>query len=213
MKIVLLASAAALIATAAVAAPPKSSATATSPTAKPQAATPAETTEAALPPDTSGVTDDEVKKVAMIGAANQKLTDAADKGSDKAQAQAALGSQQMALFKTQGLTMDRYNTVATMAQSNKALAARIAKANPDTAAVTSAVQDAQTAANSSAPGPQSNAAAAAAAAANIPSSASAAQAASQSGVPASANAIDPHTSPTDPSLSSPVSPPGVNDLK
>lgn len=207
MKLILLASAAALIATAANAAPPAKKAAPA--TAKPAAAAPAQTAEAPLPPDTSGATDEEVQKVAMIGAANAKLSEAAESAPDKAKAQAMLGNQQMALFKTVGISVDRYNEIAKMGPTNKALAARLVKANPDPASVASTVQAAQTAANT--PAPQASAAPASPPPPTGP--AASALAANQNGVPASGTTVDPKTSPTDPSLTNPVSPPGVNDLK
>ena len=206
MKLLLLASAAARIATAATAAPPAKKG---APTAAKSAAAAPPTAEAPLPPDTSGVTDEEVQKVALIAAANAKLSEAADAETDKTKAQTMLGNQQRALFKTVGVSVDRYNEIAKMGPTNKALAARVAKASPDAATVASAVQAAQTAAT--APAPQASAAPAAPPPPTGP--AASALAANQNGVPASGTTIDPKTSPTDPSLTNPVAPPGVNDLK
>jgi pilus assembly protein FimV len=200
MKLLLLASAAALFATAATAAPPAKKG---APAAKPAAA------EAPLPPDTSGVTDEEVQKAALIAQANAKLGEAVDTAPDKTKAQAMLGNQQRALFKSVGLSVDRYNEIAKMGPTNPSLAARIVKANPDAASVASTVEAAQTAAN--APAPQASAAPAAPPPPTGP--AASALAANQNGVPASGTTVDPKTSPTDPSLTNPVAPPGVNDLK
>jgi hypothetical protein len=189
MKIVLLASAAALMATAAVAAPPAKS---TAPTTAP-AAKPAETTQAAPAADTSGVSDADVQKVAMIGAAIPKLT-AETKDPD------LLSNQEAAILKGQAISFERYNEVANMAQKNPALAGRLAKAKPTDDALNAAIQTAKLAVA----GPPPSASA-------TPSSA--ALSAAGASAPASATAIDPKTSPVDPSLSNPVPPPGVNDLK
>jgi hypothetical protein len=189
MKVLLLASAAALMATTALAAPPAKS---TAPTVAP-AAKPAEATQAAPPADTSGVSDADVQKVAMIGAAIPKLT------ADTKDA-TALSNQEAALLKDQAITFEHYNEVATKAQSNPALAARLSKANPSSSALNAAVELAKT--DVAAPAPSASASP------NAP-----ALSAASASAPASATAIDPKTSLVDPSLSNRLPPPGVNDLK
>jgi hypothetical protein len=194
MKIALLASAALLIANAAVAAPPaKSTTTPTAPAAKP-----AETTQAAPAADTSGVSDADVQKVAMVGAAVQKVT-ADTKDAD------VLSGQEAAILKDQAITFEHYNEVANQAQTNPALASRLAKAKPTDSALNAAVQMAKT----EAAGPAAQAAAPATSS-SAPSS-PAPSAAGPSGP--SSDTLDPKTSPVDPSLKNPVAPPGVNDLK
>jgi hypothetical protein len=193
MKIALLASAALLIANAAVAAPPaKSTATSAAPAAKP-----AETAQAAPPADTSGVSDVDVQKVALVGAAVQKVT-ADTKDAD------ALSNQEAAILKDQAITFEHYNEVATKAQTNPALAARLAKAKPTDSALNAAVQMAKM----EVAGPASQAAA--------PATSSSAPNSPALPAPRTApnsDTIDPKTSPVDPSLTNPVPPPGVNDLK
>ncbi len=193
MKIALLASAALLIANAAVAAPPaKSAAVPAAPAAKP-----AETTQAAPAADTSGVSDADVQKTAMVGAAVQKLTaDTKDP--------TALSNQEAAILKDQDITFEHYNDVATKAQSNPALAARLSKAHPTDSALNAAVQMAKI----EVAGPPSQAAAPATSS-SAPNSATLA---APKPTPNS-DTLDPKTSPVDPSLTNPVPPPGVNDLK
>jgi hypothetical protein len=194
MKIALLASAAALlIANAAIAAPPAPSTPAAAAAAKP-----AEATQAAPAADTSGVSDADVQKVAMVGAAVQKLTtDTKDPD--------ALSKQEGAILSDQAITFDRYNEVANKAQTNPALAARLAKAKPADSALNAAIQTAK--AETAGPAPSATPAAAA------PATESTAPSATSNLSPASANAVDPKTSPVDPTLGFPVPPPGVNDLK
>jgi hypothetical protein len=190
MKIALLASAALLIANAAVAAPPaKSTAVPTAPAAKP-----ADATQAAPAADTSGVSDADVQKTAMVGAAVQKLT-ADTKDAD------LLSNQEAALLKDQAITYEHYNEVATKGQSNPALATRLSRAHPTDSALNAAVEMAK----ADVAAPQ---AAAPAASASTPSSADLPAA----GAPRNSDTVDPKTSPVDPTRSFPVPPPGSNDL-
>jgi len=88
----------------------------------------------------STITDAELAAVATIGAEGKRLQDEAAPGiasaatpEDKRKAQYALDDKMEALFKGNNITFERYNEIALKAQSDKALAARIAAA-PKTAA-------------------------------------------------------------------------------
>lgn len=85
---------------------------------------------------TSTVSDADVQKVAALAAdvkalnetAQPKIAAAAD-ATAKAAAQKELNDSIMASLTKHGLTVEKYNEIATLAQTDKALAARLAAAN------------------------------------------------------------------------------------
>lgn len=119
MKVLLLASASLLLAAGAANAQDK----------------PASPPAAASASASSSVTDAELSAVATVGAEGKRLQDEAAPGiaaattpEDKRKAQYALDDKMEALFKANSITFERYNAIASMAQSDKALAAKIAAA-------------------------------------------------------------------------------------